>query len=478
MASKSESQTAIVAFLAATSLSAALWWLGSGVTPQWWATWLAPLPVLIYAMRAGARTAFAAAFLAWAIGGLNIVSYSQMVHAPAAIIVLAIAGPALAFALATLLARALALRGRVIAAAIAVPSVWVAVEFVNAITSPHGTFYNLAYTQMDVLPIVQLAAVFGAWGIGFLVMLVPAAAAVAATARTKADRTKPAVFALALLVAALGYGVLRLHAADSETTSTVRIGLASLEGPARPLLTDEKGQKLLDRYLPVLESLANDGATIAIIPETVFKTTSIDIPAIAEIAKRRGITIVSGVDYLSGTDGERNLSIAFAPSGDAPAHYSKHHLLPAFESRYTPGDAYQTIDAPSRTGLAICKDMDFPAMGRAYAERDAKLLLVPAWDFEVDGWLHSRMAILRGVESGFAIARVARDGVLTLSDDRGRVVAEASSTGITDAATLIGNLPLRQTRTLYARLGDWFGWLSLAGLVACIALLFAPRRRA
>jgi apolipoprotein N-acyltransferase len=55
--------------------------------------------------------------------------------------------------------------------------------------------------------------------------------------------------------------------------------------------------------------------------------------------------------------------------------------------------------------MTICKDMDFPGLSREYGQDDTALLLVPAWDFELDGWLHGRMAILRGVESGFSIAR-------------------------------------------------------------------------
>jgi len=115
-------------------------------------------------------------------------------------------------------------------------------------------------------------------------------------------------------------------------------------------------------------------------------------------------------------------------------------------------------------------------MGRSYAARNVQLLLVPAWDFEADGWLHSRMAIMRGVESGFAIARAARDGALTLSDDRGRVLAEAPSNLDADA-NVIGTLPLRDTHTLYSRWGDWFAWLDLAALIVLLGLALRPTRR-
>ena len=55
----------------------------------------------------------------------------------------------------------------------------------------------------------------------------------------------------------------------------------------------------------------------------------------------------------------------------------------------------------SRAGLQICKDMDFPQLSREYARDGANLLLVPAWDFDLDRWLHARMAVLRGGREWF-----------------------------------------------------------------------------
>ena len=37
--------------------------------------------------------------------------------------------------------------------------------------SPHGTFGNLSYTQMDCLPVIQIASITGIWGISFLIFL-------------------------------------------------------------------------------------------------------------------------------------------------------------------------------------------------------------------------------------------------------------------------------------------------------------------
>jgi apolipoprotein N-acyltransferase len=95
------------------------------------------------------------------------------------------------------------------------------------------------------------------------------------------------------------------------------------------------------------------------------------------------------------------------------------------------------------------------------------LLLVPAWDFTLDGWLHGRMAIMRGVESGFTIARAAKQGLLTLSDDRGRILGQQDA-ATARFASLVATAPVRHADTLYARWGDWFAWLNAAGLIVIL----------
>ena len=237
---------------------------------------------------------------------------------------------------------------------------------------------------------------------------------------------------------------------------------------------DADGQALEARYVDAIGRLANAGARTVLIPETSFSTTDSTIPTFAELAKQHDLTVGAGIDYKGEPGAERNMLMVFQPDVISPATYNKHHLIPGFEHQYTPGDSYTLLAGTPRIGLAICKDMDFHDIGQAYGARHAQLLLVPAWDFSLDGWLHSRMAIMRGVESGFASARAARSGRLTLSDDRGRVVADASSEA--HDAELVGDLPLRDTRTLYARWGDWFAWLGLIALAAWQVLAFLPRR--
>jgi len=161
-----------------------------------------------------------------------------------------------------------------------------------------------------------------------------------------------------------------------------------------------------------------------------------------------------------------NEARVYLPQGGPPLTYEKHHMLPPYESQFVVGTALTSLHQPSGNwGVTICKDMDFPALSRQYAKEGTALLLVPAWDFDSDGWLHSRMAILRGVEAGFSIARAPRHGILTITDDRGRVLAERS-TNAAPFATLVAEIPVVHHPTLYSKCGDWFAWL-------CIALFLA-----
>jgi apolipoprotein N-acyltransferase len=453
MASKLESRRLALGVLA-TVVSGTAWWCGTGLAPSHWMTWLAALPLLLLAPRVRWQAAMAAAFCAGACAGASSWHYlHDVIKLPLSVCLATLVMPGIGFALCVLLFRKLWLDGRIVAATLATPALWGSLDYLGSLGSPHGTYGSLAYTQMDALPVIQIAALTGLWGVAFLMLLLPSALAVALLpGPSLRRRALVGAAALLLVAAAFVYGQLRLQE-TSEGAS--RIGLISLKGPVRPALESAEGQAMLKRYLAAIDALAAQGAKVIVLPETAFTIEQESIPQLADSATRLGIVIDTGVAVKDTMHGERNMALAFSPAAPAAA-YAKHHLIPGFESQYQAGTGYAMAPGMNDTGLAICKDMDFHDTGKAYADRDTQLLLVPAWDFVADGWLHGRMAVMRGIESGFAIARAARNGRLTLSDDRGRVLAEASD----DAgdAQLVADLPLRRTHTLYAKWGDWFAW--------------------
>ena len=460
---------------AAALLSAAALWRGTGLEPVWWLTWLAPWPVLAFGLRASAPAAAAAALMAWAAGSLNLWSYYRTtIGVPAPAVFVATAVPATAFAAGVALTRALARRGRTRMATLALPAGWTALEHVLSRVSPHGTLGSVAYTQMDCLPVVQVAALLGISVITFLLMLVPSVLAMVTLPATGPDRGRIAWVTAAAVTLVLGYGEWRLLREDGARTS-VTVGLVAADRPAQPVSAEtDEGRVLIEQYARASEALAARAAQVVVLPETVLQVTDAGAEAVARRfagLTAAGLTVVVGADR---TAAGREANTAIALQAGQATVYAKHHLLQPLESRFQPGTDLAMLDAPSgRLGLAICKDMDFPRLGRRYAQRGASLVLVPAWDFAVDGWLHSRMAALRGVEGGFAVARAARGGRLTLSDDRGRITGEADSAAA-PMASVLATVPVGPAGTPYARLGDWFAWLSCGVL----ALALVPSRRA
>ena len=75
------------------------------------------------------------------------------------------------FGFGVLFTRSFLRRGSLFLAALAFPVYWVTYEYLTAMASPHSTWGNLAYTQMDFLPLIQIASVTGLWGISFVVFL-------------------------------------------------------------------------------------------------------------------------------------------------------------------------------------------------------------------------------------------------------------------------------------------------------------------
>jgi apolipoprotein N-acyltransferase len=458
--------------------TAALVWLGTGLHPWWPAVWLAPLPVLVYAASAAWWRAAIAAAVAWFAGLLSFWHYlHDVLRIPGGFVAQFYGAETLAFTLGVLLYRALIRRGAYGWAVLAFPAVRVAFEYLLAIGGPHGTAGSLAYTQVELLPVLQLASVTGPWGITFLVLLVPAALATAWQLRGARGRALRIAAVPALAVAAvLASGAVRL--AEEAPGPQVRVGLIASDPPTSPQQAREGAATagLLDAYARSAEAVAAQGAQLIVLPEKIGvvsdpgRDSDVRFQALAD--RTRAVIVVG----LVRTAGAMAYNEARIYTPDTPVQvYTKHHLIPAFEQSFRPGTALSLLSQAGTWGVQICKDLDFPALSRDYGRAGVALMVVPAWDFGVDGYWHGRMAVMRGVESGFALVRAAKQGYLTVSDDRGRILAQTPS----DAApfsTLVAPAPAVHVETLYQRFGDWFAWLALAGLA--LALVRLARSRA
>lgn len=464
------------ALLAATAalVSGVCVHLGTGLHPIAALTWFALLPVLLLAPRVRWGWAAGAAAVAWLGGQSGLWSYfAGALEMPPPVLVGVLALYPLLAAGATVLFRALVLRGRPVPAMLAVPGVWVTGEYLISVSQPHGAWLSLGYTQADVPPVLQVAAVAGVWGMTFLVTWLPAALAAMAAPGAGGRRVRVVVVTGLVLVVVSGYGAVRLL--TPATGPSIRV--AVLGGPVDAELRPDTaaGRARLATYE---RQIADAGAAVVVLPEKVFDTDEWTWPVLAEplarLASERHVTIVVGVTARRGGTAT-NVAVAFPASGGPAATYTKHHLIPGLESELTEGDGPPVV-LPGGLGLIICKDLDFPDLVRQDRDADASVLLAPAWDMGSDGWLHGRMAVVRGVESGASVARAGRNGLLTISDPTGDVTAEADAVHEPDT-TIVADVPTGTTPTPYARIGDWFAWLCAAATVLLGLVSSRERRR-
>lgn len=481
MASGNKSRQTLLALLAIAA-TALLLFFGNGLHPRWPLMWFAPVPVLLYAFRSSARRAAVVAFLSMLLGCLNFWSYFRVLSAPPAAWFINFGLLALMFTVGVLLARALARRGALWSAWVALPAWWVAFEFVRNFLWPHGSGGSLAYSQLNFLPFLQCASLAGPWGMGFVLMLFPAGLALAIhiwrPQRSQAVRVLTAT--LGVLAAALVFGAIRLS--GHQPGPDVRVGIVASDvsqGVANP---GPPAQRLFEQYAEQAQALIARGAQVVVMPENLAVIVD---PATAQadaifqkLADNSGAVLVIGMNHISGPI-HHNEARIYAP-GAPVRSYDKEHLLPPFENIFTPGTSRAFFAAPGQAaaqnwGVAICKDLDFTNPARGYGRAGVGLLLAPAWDFQVDAFWHGHIAVMRAVEDGFSLVRSARGGFLTVADDRGRILAETRSNSA-PFATLLATVPAGHDSTLFQWWGDGFGWCSIALLVLVLAwLALGPR---
>jgi apolipoprotein N-acyltransferase len=447
-----------------------------GLHPLWWAAWAAPAPIIVAVLAAPRSRRRLLGLVTGLVAGIATTSYhAAWAGWPVALLILALR--ALGWASAVQLTARAAERWPAPVVVFVLPIAWAALETLITLVSPHGSAGSLAYSQMDFLHVVQIASIGGVPAIVFTVLLFGSFAGLL-LARLLGVWKPRGMFAaggaVALILAAVfGYGQLRLNQAPDPVGATV--SLITIDRLTRQP-TD--WPSFLSVYGPPASKAASPGS-ILVLPEAVAVLEHAEAEAaslqLARFARERQVNLVVGMVVENGAS-RTNRALMVHPSGTR-AWYSKQHLVPGFEDSITPGTALLVQHSPvARTGVAICKDMHFPSLGRAYADAGVRLMIVPASDSKVDDWMAARITALRGVEGGYTVARAARQGFSSVSDRFGRFTAQQRSGAV--VRTLSAAVPIPPGGvTPYTRFGDAFGWSCVLALALILFWARASRRR-
>jgi apolipoprotein N-acyltransferase len=459
-----ESMTALLC----AALGGVMFYLSQGADDVWWLTWFAPVPLLWLAYGPARRwQVFAAALAANACGQIYVVqTYGDAMPVPAMAAMMF--GWGGLFAAAILFARTGWQKLPPLAVLLAFPAAWTAIEYGVSLLSPHGSWGALGYSEVSFPPAIQIASLFGVYAITFTLCLFANALAMSARGAWKTALPGLAVTALVLI-----FGWIHLGLPQGETIRAAMLSDGEARLKAVRKLDFSASRAMAEQYAAAARQMAEEGARFIVIPETAIAADPAwrdrALAPLAEVARERHVTIVAGVVLVKPW---RNAAISFLPDGSQRS-YDKRHLLPPGEDKFTPGPGPGLLG--DGRSVAICKDLDFPSTLRRDAQNGIRLMAVPANDFVKDGWIHARMAVMRGVENGFAVVRSAFNGVETASDAQGRVLARASTVQ-PGMVRLSADVPLGPGPSLYTRIGDVFAWLCVALSLGLTAMLLRTRR--
>ena len=345
-----------------------------------------------------------------------------------------------------------------------------------------GYPWNLmAYVWDGVTPMMQSAALWGSWGLGFVTVLIFTLPAV--FGRTPQKRDLIALGGgVALLAVLFAGGAVRLSGATSEHVPGVNLRIVQANISQAEKLQGGFGLQHIEKQVALTRNTPGFANTTHVVwsesAANFFLDREPNLRQFIATAAPPGGALLTGT--LRGTPSTGtvtevwNSAVVIDSGGNVLAHADKAHLVPLgeyvplrdyfpFINKLTPGSLNfsaapgpQTIAVPGApaVGPLICYEVIFP--GAVTAEER------PQWLANVtnDGWFgispgpyqHFTASRFRAVEEGLPLIRAANTGVSGIIDSYGRI---ESLSPLGTEAVIDGLLPVALPSTPFARWGLW-----------------------
>jgi len=396
-------------------------------------------------------------------------------------------------------------------ALMAAPFVWVAGELGRTVV-PHIGFpwVLLGYSQATVLPVAQLASIFGVYGVSVLVAAVNASLAIVVTGsrggRSNAARFGPLVVVASIVAAVAVWGARRV--ARSEWTNAgdpIRVGLVQGNVDQSIKWDRARSTAIFEEHLRLTQRALDAGAELVIWPESstpfMLEENPLGAEQIRAVARHAHVPILLGSDQVEwrNVDSRRvpskifNAAFLVSPDGTTGGVYRKMHLVPFGEyvplkellffaapltqavGEFSPGETASVLPvAGHRISTAICYEIIYSELVRRFVVNGSELLTTitnDAWFGATSApYQHFEQASMRAIENGRYLVRSANTGISGIVDPYGRVLQK---TDIYEQAVVSGTARFLQTTTFYTRHGDIVAY---AGVIVTLALLLVPRR--
>ncbi|MDR1143436.1 MAG: apolipoprotein N-acyltransferase [Spirochaetaceae bacterium] len=389
---------------------------------------------------------------------------------------------------------------------------WLGYEYLRTLGFLGFSYGITGYTQWRVLPVIQIASVFGVWGVSALVVF-PSVYGAALCAGGKEffrrERLSPVLWA-AFLALTLAFGLAPREYAGERTAK-----IALIQQNADPWRGGAAEYRQDLKTLIRLSRAALDGAPdtdLVVWPETAFvpriywhinyRDNDTLYPLVKDLME---FLKTQGPPYLIGNDDARlevdssgmwartDYNGALLFEGETiRGVYRKMRLVPFTEyfpyaktfprlyrilrdantHFWKPGTEAAVLSAGKiRFSAPICFEDSFGRLSRDFTRNGAELIVNlsnDAWSKSLSCQMqHLSMAVFRAVENRRSLVRATASGQTCAVDPGGKILAMAEPFTET---FLSAEVPLLNARTLYTLWGDLWG-LVFAGAAAVVLLI-------
>jgi apolipoprotein N-acyltransferase len=386
-------------------------------------------------------------------------------------------------------------RSRGVLPLLAIPAWYVAVEWLRS-NWPFGGFgwVRLAWGQLGG-PLAQWISIAGPALVAYAVVL----AGLALTALVHRRWITGAAALVVTLVGGLIIPVVSPVWSSGDDSPTLNVAAVQGNVPRLGLDFNAQREAVLNNHVQVTRRLADEVAAgkrekpdIVVWPENASDVDPFRNPdaraKIQDAAAAVGAPILVGAVARDDV-GARNTIIVWDPTDGPGEQHIKKFLQPFGEympmrnllrhvssyvdlaGDYKPGHGDGTLHAAGATvGIATCYEVSFDGAYRDAVDNGATFFASPTNNatFGHTDMTYQQLAInrMRAIEYDRGVAVAATSGVSAMVDPDGKVTQH---TDIFRQGLLQADIPLRDTRTLSARLGAVGEWvLSAAGLAAAL----------
>ena len=357
---------------------------------------------------------------------------------------------------------------------------WVGVEMIRSFIPPINTHAFIAQTMYTQPWMLQPISIFSIYGLGIVLMLVNFALAQGVLVLFDGiwhledmplfkHQSTLHWLATAGVVLAIWVGIsLIILSAAPKNAPTIRVAAIQHNFPSPGHLDTAESQILrLQALSEQARSASQQGAQLIVMPELGLGFDpqvehNAELKALAAETKAY-LLIGYGVDDPRGW---RNEMVMLTPDGKFLEVYGKNHPTSPGEPPIVTAGVYPVYDTRlGRLATIICNDVHWTNTSRILALKGAQLIAVPTLETPGIALEMIAQSVLRAVENRVAVVKTDVAYAAAIIDPHGNIIAlrDASPNGA--AFALVADVPLGTVTTLYPRLGDWMGWVSLIGFV-------------